>query len=148
MMRLSVVIALFASSVSASTYSISYSGLDSSSTIKRDGSAAISVEGALSARHVADIICRLNGLPPLIEEAAIRMPSLDTSLGTFTPLIVEVKNAGTSAMLYLSSSLKWLYSGEASGCDHCVELHFPREEPDDSLAARGPSHFASTRHQR
>lgn len=135
MMRLSVVIALFASSVSASTYSISYSGLDSSSTIKRDGSAAISVEGALSARHVADIICRLNGLPPLIEEAAIRMPSLDTSLGTFTPLIVEVKNAGTSAMLYLSSSLKWLYSGEASGCDHCVELHFPREEPDDSLAA-------------
>ena len=105
-MRVIAVIALCASSASASTYSISYSGLDSSSTIKRDGSTAVSVQGALSARHVADMICRLNGLPPLIEEAAVRMPYLDSSFGTFTPLIVEVKSSGNNSRLYFPSLLK------------------------------------------
>jgi hypothetical protein len=73
----------------ASKFSVYYVGPDSSSSL-----ISLTASSSPSPEHLADIVCRLNGLPPILIENKINMPQLDILLGKHTPLIIELTDAG------------------------------------------------------
>ena len=78
---------------SESLFSMLYLGPDSSQSLHH-----LSIHTQPSTEQLADIVCRLNGLPPLLMEDRVNMPQLDILLGTHSPLIVEVTDRGESPL--------------------------------------------------
>ena len=78
----------------ASAFSMLYLGPESSHSLQ-----PLHIHSQPSTEQLADIVCRLNGLPPLLIEDQVNMPQLDILLGKHSPIVVEVKDQGRLSLV-------------------------------------------------
>ena len=72
-----------------STFSLLYLGPDSAHSMQ-----SLTLHSPPSVEHVADIVCRLHGLPPLLAEDHLNLPQIDVLLGKHSPLLVDLLDQG------------------------------------------------------
>lgn len=107
---------------STSSFSLLYMGPSSHNSIS---SSPLLLEAVPSAQHVADIICRLNGQPPILLEDLVDLPHLDILHGKHAPIVLELHNAGKYFISYriINRYLRFLFLDLPKEAVSILQIH-------------------------